>query len=258
MSSDPKKHYSEDEQLPSVKKRKYRKHPKPDLNAPKKPSPSAYHLFALTEGEKLRKQGFGFEDIARGTGARWRALSPSTVNDLEAKTTQAKNQYRKDMAAYKKGPDYKAYQDYLKRWMAKEEMKQKQQSDRERKVSSASIQLPAQPTSNSSTSTASPTSSTNEEMPMLDWTTSNNSQASDVGQFMTIPDDWFTVPELSTAEHLQWKWSADFGVTLAPDPLFPMQSMEPSNQDSYATTVGMGTSSTISPAMLAAQSPYAF
>jgi len=246
MSTDPKRQFSDNEKDSTVRKRKYRKHPKPDLNAPKKPSPSAYHLFALDQGEKLRRKGYGFEEIARQTGSLWRALPPQAVNDLETKTTQAKNQYRKDLAAYKKSHEYKAYQDYLKRWMAKEEMKKRQPS--------CNSKPPSSPENKAAQGVAYPISPNSDDMPGLDWTSTNSSESSDISLF-SIPDDWLmpldTEFPLLPAEQLQlqWKYTADSDVTLAPDPLRALQMKGP---EMYTAVSNVPTASTISPTMLTA------
>lgn len=94
-------------------------------------------------------------------------------------------------------------------------------------------------------------------MPVLDWTTTASSQApTEIDPLMMQRDNWFVMPELSTAEQLEWKWSADYDVTLAPDPLFPMQQMK--TPDLFATIPTVPMSSTISPTMLTQADPYSF
>ena len=94
-------------------------------------------------------------------------------------------------------------------------------------------------------------------MPVLDWTTTGSSQAStEMDPLMMLRDDWFVMPALSTAEQLEWKWSADYDVTLAPDPLFPVQQMK--TPDFFAAAPTMAMSSTISPTMLTQRQSYSF
>lgn len=102
-----------------VTKRKYRRHPKPDENAPGRP-PSAYVLFSNKMRDDLKSQNLTFTEIAKLVGENWQSLSPSERDVFERKANAAKDKYRRDMAEYKKTPQYRKYSQYLHEFKEKQ------------------------------------------------------------------------------------------------------------------------------------------
>ncbi|KAL1880511.1 hypothetical protein VTK73DRAFT_5711 [Phialemonium thermophilum] len=101
-----------------ITKRKYRRHPKPDENAPMRP-PSAYVLFSNKMREDLKGRNLTFTEIAKLVGEHWQNLSPSEKQPFESQAQAAKDKYNSDMAEYKRTPEYKKYSLYLQEFKAK-------------------------------------------------------------------------------------------------------------------------------------------
>ncbi|KAJ6446244.1 High mobility group, superfamily [Purpureocillium lavendulum] len=95
-----------------VTKRKYRRHPKPDENAPERP-PSAYVLFSNKMREDLKGQSLTFTEIAKLVGENWQSLDPTEKETYESQANAAKEKYHRDLAEYKKTPEYRRYSHYL-------------------------------------------------------------------------------------------------------------------------------------------------
>ncbi|KLU87744.1 hypothetical protein MAPG_06737 [Magnaporthiopsis poae ATCC 64411] len=95
-----------------ITKRKYRRHPKADENAPERP-PSAYVLFSNKMRDDLKDQHLTFTEIAKLVGEHWQALAPSEKEPYETQAQTAKDKYNHDLAEYKKTPQYKEYLAYL-------------------------------------------------------------------------------------------------------------------------------------------------
>ncbi|KAI0176746.1 HMG box protein [Pestalotiopsis sp. NC0098] len=93
-------------------KRKYRRHPKPDENAPERP-PSAYVLFSNKMREDLKGQNLSFTEIAKLVGENWQSLDRAEKEPYETHAQELKDRYNRDMSEYKKTADYKRYSDYL-------------------------------------------------------------------------------------------------------------------------------------------------
>lgn len=93
-------------------KRKYRRHPKPDENAPERP-PSAYVIFSNKVREDVRSEKLSFTDIAKLVGDKWQKLSPAGKEPYEAQASAAKEKYNSELLAYKKTDEYKEYLQYL-------------------------------------------------------------------------------------------------------------------------------------------------
>ncbi|KAK6193159.1 hypothetical protein LQW54_012742 [Pestalotiopsis sp. IQ-011] len=93
-------------------KRKYRRHPKPDENAPERP-PSAYVLFSNKMREDLKGQNLSFTEIAKLVGENWQSLDRAEKEPYETYAQELKDRYNRDMSEYKKTTDYKRYADYL-------------------------------------------------------------------------------------------------------------------------------------------------
>jgi len=99
-------------------KRKYRRHPKPDENAPERP-PSAYVIFSNQVRELLKGQDLSFTEIAKVVGERWQVLPAEEREACERQANSAKERYYAGLAEYKKTQQYEAYQKYLEEFRAK-------------------------------------------------------------------------------------------------------------------------------------------
>ncbi|KAJ4375346.1 hypothetical protein N0V83_002432 [Neocucurbitaria cava] len=93
--------------------RPYRRHPRPDPNAPHKPK-TAYVLF----GEHVRQDPAlshsSFTEIAKEVGNRWRELSPEERVDIwETPAADRLQDYKKDLQRYKRTENYRSYQTYV-------------------------------------------------------------------------------------------------------------------------------------------------
>lgn len=104
-------------------KRKYRRHPKPDENAPERPA-SAYVIFSNQMRETLKGQELTFTEIAKLVGERWQTLSPNSREACERQAATAKEKYYAELAEYKKTPEYTKYQEYLVEFRAKHNLPQ--------------------------------------------------------------------------------------------------------------------------------------
>ncbi|KAK4698052.1 hypothetical protein P7C71_g130, partial [Lecanoromycetidae sp. Uapishka_2] len=99
-------------------KRKYRRHPKPDENAPERP-PSAYVIFSNKIREVLKPEGLSFTDTAKKVGERWQDLPAADKELYESEATAAKEKYHAQMLDYKTTKSYQEYQQYLAEFKAK-------------------------------------------------------------------------------------------------------------------------------------------
>jgi hypothetical protein len=104
-------------------KRKYRRHPKADPNAPERPA-SAYVLFSNTMREELKGQAMTFTEIAKLVGEKWQNLSPGEKEPFEQKAMAAKEKYNADLAEYKKTSMYSAYAAYLEEFKTRQSNQQ--------------------------------------------------------------------------------------------------------------------------------------
>ncbi|KAK5990401.1 High mobility group protein 20A [Cladobotryum mycophilum] len=104
---------------PVVTKRKYRRHPKADENAPERP-PSAYVLFSNKLREGLKGQTLTFTEIAKLVGENWQSLSPTEREKYENQANAAKERYHREMVAYKKSAEYRKYMRYLQEFKEKQ------------------------------------------------------------------------------------------------------------------------------------------
>ena len=99
-------------------KRRYRRHPKPDEDAPEKPA-SAYVLFSNQIRDEVRTQNLSFTEIARLVGERWQKLDPSEKRKFDARAAENKEEYNRLLAKYKKTESYEKYASYLADFRAK-------------------------------------------------------------------------------------------------------------------------------------------
>ncbi|RFU36148.1 hypothetical protein B7463_g234, partial [Scytalidium lignicola] len=100
-------------------KRKYRRHPKPDENAPERP-PSAYVIFSNRMREDLKGRHLSFTEIAKLVGENWQTLSPAEKEPYEQQAFTAKEKYNQQLNEYKKTEQYKEYARYLADFKAKQ------------------------------------------------------------------------------------------------------------------------------------------
>lgn len=101
-----------DTQEEQPQKRKYKRKPKQDANAPERP-PSAYVMFSNKVREDPNIATMSFVDIARLVGQKWQALEPSAKEGWESRAAGIHRQYEKAMADYKQTDSYRNYQEYL-------------------------------------------------------------------------------------------------------------------------------------------------
>ncbi|KAB5580526.1 hypothetical protein GE09DRAFT_1167989 [Coniochaeta sp. 2T2.1] len=101
-----------------VAKRKYRRHPKPDENAPERP-PSAYVLFSNKMRDDLKGRNLTFTEIAKLVGEHWQNLSVAEKEPFESQAQTAKDKYNNQLAEYKKTPEYRRYQEYLEEFKSR-------------------------------------------------------------------------------------------------------------------------------------------
>ncbi|KUJ22357.1 uncharacterized protein LY89DRAFT_294738 [Mollisia scopiformis] len=99
-------------------KRKYRRHPKPDENAPERP-PSAYVIFSNKMREELKGRNLSFTEIAKLVGENWQNLSPAEKEPYEQQAFSAKEKYNNELTEYKKTENYKEYSQYLAEFKAR-------------------------------------------------------------------------------------------------------------------------------------------
>ena len=108
---------------PHGAKRKYRRHPKPDDNAPERP-PSAYVIFSNRMREELRGRNLSFTEIAKLVGENWQNLSPLEKEPYEQQAFSAKERYNGELAEYKKTNEFKDYSQYLVEFKARQSNQQ--------------------------------------------------------------------------------------------------------------------------------------
>ncbi|CAG8466069.1 4449_t:CDS:2 [Acaulospora colombiana] len=99
-------------------KRKYRRHPKRDKNAPVKPL-SAYVMFAHKVREEYRGKNIPFTEMAKIVGNRWKKIPPEEKKIIESNASKAKEEYQLALSTYKTTDNWKQYQEYLKEFKEK-------------------------------------------------------------------------------------------------------------------------------------------
>lgn len=63
--------------------------------------------------EDLKSQNLTFTEIAKLVGENWQSLAPAEKETYESQANAAKEKYHRDLAEYKKTPDYRRYAQYL-------------------------------------------------------------------------------------------------------------------------------------------------
>ncbi|KAH8675751.1 hypothetical protein BX600DRAFT_507961 [Xylariales sp. PMI_506] len=110
-------------------KRKYRRHPKPDENAPERP-PSAYVLFSNKMREDLKGQNLSFTEIAKLVGENWQSLDRAEKDPYETQAQEAKERYNREISEYKKTDNYRRYTEYLHGFRKRQALQDKDTSKR--------------------------------------------------------------------------------------------------------------------------------
>ncbi|GAB1310424.1 Non-histone chromosomal protein 6B [Madurella fahalii] len=127
-----------------ITKRKYRRHPKPDENAPERP-PSAYVLFSNKMREDLKGRNLTFTEIAKLVGENWQNLSPAEKEPFESQAQAIKDKYLSDLAEYKKTPEYRKYMAYLQEFKAKHAPSQDKDASKRVRLSDSGSQSRSSP-----------------------------------------------------------------------------------------------------------------
>ncbi|KAI1213928.1 uncharacterized protein F4807DRAFT_409809 [Annulohypoxylon truncatum] len=141
-----------------VAKRKYRRHPKPDENAPERP-PSAYVLFSNKMREDLKGQNLTFTEIAKLVGENWQNLTRDEKEPFERQAHEAKEKYNRELADYKKTAEYRKYCDYLHEFR-KRQAAQLQEKDVSKRLKTEADSIRGSSTSGGSTGASGTTSGT--------------------------------------------------------------------------------------------------
>ncbi|RHZ55444.1 hypothetical protein Glove_415g25 [Diversispora epigaea] len=117
----------------SNQKRKYKRHPKRDQNAPSKPH-SAYVLFAqkVRSEYKVKEMNLTFPEMAKVVGDRWKKISTHEKEELEAQASAEKEKYLVSLSKYKTTEHWKKYQEYLKEFKEKYESSARDSKARKR------------------------------------------------------------------------------------------------------------------------------
>ncbi|KAI1310470.1 hypothetical protein F5Y03DRAFT_41026 [Xylaria venustula] len=131
--------------VPGIVKRKYRRHPKPDENAPERP-PSAYVLFSNKMREDLKGQNLTFTEIAKLVGENWQNLGRTEKEPFEKQANEAKERYNQALGEYKKTAECKKYNEYLL------EFRKRQAAQTQEKDAAKRLKTDAESTRGSSTS----------------------------------------------------------------------------------------------------------
>ncbi|CAJ0647567.1 19335_t:CDS:2 [Entrophospora sp. SA101] len=111
-------------------KRKYKRHPKRDKNAPVKPL-SAYVMFSHKVREEYQGKNISFPDMAKIVGDRWKSIPAEEKEMIENEAAKAKEEYLAAMTVYKTTDKWKQYQEYLRDFKEKHDPNCKLSSDRE-------------------------------------------------------------------------------------------------------------------------------
>ncbi|KAG1496576.1 hypothetical protein G6F46_007072 [Rhizopus delemar] len=111
-SFDEEDEENSDQSMKNKYTRKYKRHPKPDINAPIKP-PSAYVMFSNEARSRLKDQSLSFSDIAKIVGDQWKNLGSREKKIYERNAMRAKDEYLDALEKYKQTKKYRDYQAYL-------------------------------------------------------------------------------------------------------------------------------------------------
>ncbi|USP78958.1 hypothetical protein yc1106_06232 [Curvularia clavata] len=104
---------------PPREKRRYRRHPRADPNAPKKPK-TAYVNFADQLRTDPEVSQLSFVDIAREVGRRWQELPAEKKRIWERNAARAMQEFEAQMDEYKKTESWQKHQNYLSDFKAQQ------------------------------------------------------------------------------------------------------------------------------------------
>jgi hypothetical protein len=93
-------------------KRRYRWHPRPDPNAPKRPK-TAYVNFADHLRADPAIANMSFVEIAREVGRQWQVMDSTTKQKWETQAAAAMQEYEEQMELYRRTDAFQEYQQYL-------------------------------------------------------------------------------------------------------------------------------------------------
>jgi hypothetical protein len=99
-------------------KRRYRRHPKPDIHSPKRPL-SAYAIFANEVRKNISDKQLSFTQLARHVGKSWQLLSDEELNERKMLAATARISYLQDFEKYQQTKEYREYQMYLEGFKVK-------------------------------------------------------------------------------------------------------------------------------------------
>ncbi|KFY66239.1 hypothetical protein V496_02136 [Pseudogymnoascus sp. VKM F-4515 (FW-2607)] len=139
-------------------KRKYRKHPKPNLDAPTRPR-SAYVIFSNKMREDLKGRSLSFTEVAKLAGRSWQHLTASEKEPYEQQAFDAKEKCAIEFAKYRQTESYKAYSEYLLGFNAEQPHIQEESSQEASNESSKVPKLANIPTASSTSPAKSTTAS---------------------------------------------------------------------------------------------------
>lgn len=63
--------------------------------------------------DDLKSQNLTFTEIAKLVGENWQSLQPAEKDIYESQANAAKDKYHRQLAEYKKSPEYRKYAQYL-------------------------------------------------------------------------------------------------------------------------------------------------
>ncbi|KAF2634026.1 hypothetical protein P280DRAFT_464278 [Massarina eburnea CBS 473.64] len=105
---------------PSKEKRRYRRHPRPDSNAPRKPK-TAYVNFADQLRTSPEISSLSFVDIAKEVGRRWQELPAERKRVWESQAARAIQEFEGQMDEYKHTENWRKYQAYLSEFRSQQQ-----------------------------------------------------------------------------------------------------------------------------------------
>jgi len=76
-------------------------------------------LFITDIRDQLKPQNLSFADVAKSVGERWKILDQDTRARYEGAATLAKEEYNRELAAYKQTDQFAAHQKYLVEFKSK-------------------------------------------------------------------------------------------------------------------------------------------
>ena len=112
------------------RKKKSRRHPKPDLNAPEQPY-SAYVMFSNHTREQVDVQNLSFTNLSKEVEKRWQALAFDEKETWSQRGAGSWEEYKTKMANYQKTDQYRDYQRYLADFKATQKSSTKRDATRQ-------------------------------------------------------------------------------------------------------------------------------